>query len=108
MGAQVQSLTSEIADSLGIKTVEGAIVARVQNNGPAAKAGLKSGDVITAVAGEPIRNSKELIEKIHAKAPGSSVQLAMIRQGREASLNVSLGRLPDQPRTGLGTGLGTK
>jgi len=106
MGADVQSLTSEIADSLGIKAVEGAIVASVQNNGPAAKAGLKSGDVITAVAGEPIRNSKELIEKIHAKAPGSSVQLAMIRQGREASLNVSLGRLPDQPRIGLGTGLG--
>ena len=108
MGAEVQSLTSEIADSLGIKAVEGAIVASVQNNGPAAKAGLKSGDVITAVAGEPIRNSKQLIEKIHAKAPGSSVQLAMIRQGREASLNVSLGRLPDRPRTSLGTGLGTK
>ena len=108
MGAEVQSLTSEIADSLGIKAVEGAIVASVQNNGPAAKAGLKSGDVITAVAGEPIRNAKQLIEKIHAKAPGSSVQLAMIRQGREASLNVSLGRLPDQPRTSLGTGLGTK
>jgi len=58
--------------------------------------------VITAVAGEPIRNPRELIEKIHAKAPGTSVQLAMIRQGKEESLNVSLGRLLGQPRTRLG------
>jgi serine protease Do len=102
MGAEVQSVTPDIAESLGMKTVSGAIVANVQNNGPAAKAGLKSGDVITAVAGEPIKNANELIKKIHAMAPGSSVQLATLRQGKDGSLNVRLGRLPDQPGATVG------
>lgn len=98
IGARVQSVTPEIADGLGQNNLHGALVASVQDNGPAAKAGIKSGDVITKVSGEPIKNANELIRKIHAMAPGSSVQLATLRDGKESSLSVTLETLPDQPR----------
>jgi serine protease Do len=101
MGAEVQSVTSDIAEGLGLKNAGGAIVANVQNNSPAAKAGLKTGDVITQVSGEPIKDSKELIKKIQAMAPGSSLELATIRQGKERKLSVRLGRMPDGPRAAL-------
>jgi serine protease Do len=101
IGADVQSVTADIANGLGMQNAGGAIVASVQDNGPAAKAGLKSGDVITAVGGQPIKNAHELINKIQAMAPGSPVELATIRQGKGRSLNVSLGRLLDQPRASL-------
>jgi serine protease Do len=99
MGAEVQSVTSDIAEGLGLKNAGGAIVANVQNNSPAAKAGLKTGDVITQVSGEPIKGGKELIKRIQAMAPGSSLELATIRQGKERKLSVSLGRMPDRGAT---------
>jgi serine protease Do len=99
MGAEVQSITPEIAESLGANNLHGAIVASVQERGPAAKAGMRSGDVITSVAGEPIKSANELTKKIHAMAPGSSVALAMVREGKQSSLNVTLGQLPDQTKS---------
>jgi serine protease Do len=99
MGAEVQSLTPEIADSLGAGNLHGAIVASVQQNGPAAKAGIKSGDVITSVAGEPIKSGNELTKKIHALAPGTSVALATVRQGKQGSANVTLSQLPNQTKS---------
>lgn len=97
IGAEVQSVTPDIASSLGADDVRGAIVARVQNNGPAAKAGLKSGDVITSLNGDPIKNAHELTKKIHAMAPGKSVRLAMLRNEKENSLSITLSQLPNQP-----------
>ncbi|WP_051379599.1 S1C family serine protease [Bradyrhizobium murdochi] len=97
IGAKVQPVTPDIADSLGVNHLHGAIVVGVQDDGPAARAGLRRGDVITAVEGQPIKNAKELTKKIHATAPGSSIRLAMLREGRENSLNVALGQMPDQP-----------
>jgi serine protease Do len=97
MGVEVQSVTPELADSLGVNDLHGAIVARVQEGGPAAKAGLRSGDVITSVNGEPIKNAGELTKKIHATAPGSSIEVAMLRQGKENPLSVTLGQLPNKP-----------
>jgi serine protease Do len=98
MGAKIQSITPDLADSLGVNNLRGAIVAGVQDDGPAAKAGLRRGDVITAAEGQPIKNANELTKKIHAMAPGSSIRLAMLRDGRENSLNVALGQMPDQPK----------
>ena len=100
MGAEVQSVTRDIADGLGENNLHGAIVAGVQQNSPAAKAGLRRGDVITSVDGETIKNAHELTRKIHATAPGSSIQFAMVRQGQPNSLNVTVGLLPqDEPRS---------
>jgi len=96
MQAEVQSVTPEIADSLGMSNPHGAIVANVRSDGPAAKGGLKSGDVITSVDGQPIKTANDLTKKIHAMSPGSSIRVAMIRNGQESSLNVTLDRLPDQ------------
>jgi serine protease Do len=97
IGAQVQSITPELADSLGVSNLRGAIVARVQDNGPAAKAGLRRGDVITSVGGEPVKNANELTRKVAAMAPGSSTKLMVLRQEKEASLSVTLGQLPNEP-----------
>ena len=95
MGAEVQSVTPEIAEGLGMKKAGGVIIASVQNNGPAAKAGLKAGDVITAIEDAPVGNANELTKKVQSAAPGSSVKLATLRKGKESALSVSLGRMPE-------------
>jgi serine protease Do len=92
MGAEVQSVTPDIADGLGENDLRGAIVAGVQENSPAAKAGLRRGDVITSAGGETI----------NATAPGASIQLAMVRQGQQNSLSVTMGLLPQDERPSLG------
>ncbi len=101
IGAEVQSITPDIADSLGQDNIRGAIVASVKRNGPAAKAGLTSGDVITSVGGQDIKNAHELTKKIQAASPGSSVQLSLLRQGKERSVSVTLGKMPDQSTVGM-------
>ncbi|TWC07005.1 S1-C subfamily serine protease [Bradyrhizobium macuxiense] len=93
MGAEVQSVTPDIAESLGVNNQRGAVVVGVQNGGPAAKAGLKRGDVITSVNDEPIKSANELTKKVYAAAPGSSVKLAMVRDNAPNSLNVTVGKL---------------
>ena len=70
IGVQIQPVTADIADSLGLKKAEGALVAEPQANGPAAKAGIESGDVITAVNGETVKDARELARTIGALAPG--------------------------------------
>jgi serine protease Do len=96
IAAEVQSVTPDIADGLGMNNLHGAIVAGVQTNGPAAKAGLRRGDVITSVGGEPIKNANELTKKIHTMPPGSSVQLGMLRDRQQSSSSVTLGELSNE------------
>jgi serine protease Do len=57
MGVQVQSVTADIADAVGMKSAQGALVAQAQPNGPAVKAGILSGDVITSVNGQPVKDA---------------------------------------------------
>ncbi|KRQ99121.1 hypothetical protein CQ10_04470 [Bradyrhizobium valentinum] len=97
IGTKVQPVTPELADGLGLSNLRGAIVAMVQDNGPAAKAGLRSGDVITSVGGQSVKNANELTRKVGAMAPGSSTQLTVLRQGKESSLSVTLGQQPNEP-----------
>jgi serine protease Do len=85
IGADVQSVTPDIADSLAMHDPHGAVVVAVEANGPAAKAGLKSGDVIASAGAQPVKSASELTKKIHAMAPGSSTELTVLRQGRETS-----------------------
>ncbi|TYL76267.1 S1C family serine protease [Bradyrhizobium cytisi] len=96
MGVEVQSVTAELADSLGGSDLHGAIVAGVQENGPAAKAGLRTGDVITSVNGEQIKNASELTKKVHGTAPGSRIQVTALRQGKVNPLSVTVGQLPSE------------
>ena len=80
---------------MGLKQTEGALVAEPQKDGPAAKAGISSGDVITAVNGQSIKDARELARVIGNLAPGSAVKLDMLRDGKGKVVNLTLGRLPN-------------
>jgi serine protease Do len=96
IGVQIQTVTPDLADSLGLKKAAGALVSEPQTNSPAAKAGIESGDVITAVDGKSIADARELARKIGTMAPGSSIKLDLIRQGQEKTVNLTLGTLPSE------------
>jgi serine protease Do len=95
IGVQIQPVTAEIADSLGMKKAEGALVAEPQANGPAAKAGIESGDVITSVNGESIKDARELARTIGGMAPGATVKLNVLHKGQDKVVNLTLGQLPN-------------
>jgi serine protease Do len=95
IGVQIQPVTADIADSLGLKKAEGALVAEPQANGPAAKAGIESGDVITAVNGEPVKDARELARTIGGLPPGNAVKLNVLHKGQDKVVNLTLGQLPN-------------
>jgi serine protease Do len=95
IGVQIQPVTADIADSLGLKKAEGALVAEPQASGPAAKAGIESGDVITAVNGETVKDARELARTIGGLAPGNAVKLNVLHKGQDKVVNLTLGQLPN-------------
>jgi serine protease Do len=95
IGVQIQPVTAEIADTLGMKKAEGALVAEPQANGPAAKAGIESGDVITAVNGETVKDARELARTIGGLSPGTAVKLNVLHKGEDKTVSLSLGQLPN-------------
>ena len=95
IGVQIQPVTPDIADSLGLKKAEGALVAEPQANGPAAKAGIESGDVITAVNGETVKDARELARTIGSLAPGNAVKLNVLHKGQDKVIDLTLGQLPN-------------
>jgi serine protease Do len=96
IGVQIQPVTADIADSLGLKTAEGALVSEPQNDSPAAKAGIVAGDVITTLDGAPVKDAHMLARKIGTMAPGSSVKVGLLRNGSEKTMTLTLGTLPDE------------
>jgi serine protease Do len=96
LGVQIQPVTEGIADSLGLKKAEGALVDEAQADGPAAKAGIEAGDVITAVNGTTVKDSRDLARQIAGLAPDSSVKLDIIHKGEHKTLTVALGTMPNQ------------
>ncbi|MGH6676035.1 MAG: Do family serine endopeptidase, partial [Xanthobacteraceae bacterium] len=96
LGVQIQPVTTDIADSLGLKKAEGAIVDQAQPNSPAARAGLKAGDVITAVNNAPVKNARDLARTIARIAPDSSVHLAILRDGQAKTVSVTLAKMPNE------------
>jgi serine protease Do len=95
IGVQIQPVTKEIADSLGLKKAAGALVAEPQKDSPAVKAGIEAGDVIIAVDGQPVRDARELARRIGSMAPGTTVRLNIVRKGSERTVSLTLGELPD-------------
>ena len=95
-------VTADIANSLGMKKAEGAIVDEPQAGSPAAKAGIVAGDVITAVDGKDVKDSRNLARQIASIAPGTSVELAVFHNGENKTLSLTLGRLPDQRQASTG------
>src|SRR6476661_916994 len=95
IGVQIQPVTPEIADSLGMKKPGGALVAEPQKDSPAMKAGIQAGDVITAVNDNPVADARDLARKIGGMAPGATVKLGVLRAGSEKMLSLTLGELPN-------------
>jgi serine protease Do len=104
LGVQIQPVTSEVADAMGLKQVSGALVDEPQANSPAAKAGIKTGDVIVSLDGQPIHDSRDLAQKIGAKSPGTQVQLEVLRDGKSQTFAVALGEMSNQRRAEADTG----
>ncbi len=95
IGVQIQPVTQEIADSMGLKQAEGALVADPQKDGPAAKAGIGSGDIITAVNGHSVKDARELARVIGGFAPGSTASLDVLHNGKSNVVSLTLGQLPN-------------
>jgi serine protease Do len=102
IGVQIQPVTADIAESLGLKQAEGALVAEPQSDSPAAKAGILAGDVITTLNGEAIKDARDLAKKIGAMAPGSTIKLAVVRKGDTKTLSMTLGELPQDRQARAG------
>lgn len=101
LGVQIQPITPELAESLNLKTQEGALVGEVQAGLPAAQAGIKSGDIIIDVDGTPIKTVRELQRKIAAFRPDSTVKIKVLRDGKEQLIEVRLAKLPDQQQAAV-------
>ena len=94
IGVQIQSVTPDLADNLGLKNAAGALVAVAQKDSPAAEAGVKSGDVITAVDGEAVADPHDLARRIAALGPKKTAKLSIIRAGSPMTIDVTLGAMP--------------
>ncbi len=94
IGVQIQSVTPDIADSMGLKQATGALVSEPQKDSPAAKAGIASGDVITSVNDEPVKDARDLARKIGTMSPGTTVKLGMVHQNADKTVSLTLGTLP--------------
>jgi serine protease Do len=103
LGVQIQPVTLEVADALGLKQAAGALVTEPQSGSPAAKAGVKAGDVIVSIDGTSIKDSRELAQRIGTMSPGASVRLNVIRDGSQQTVNVTLAQMPNQQQAQAGS-----
>jgi S1-C subfamily serine protease len=96
LGVSIGPVTSEVAQKLGMKEARGVFVAQVVPGGAAASAGLREGDVIVAVNGEPVTTVNDLRIRVSSTAPGSELPLTIVRGGKEQQVRVKLGELRAQ------------
>lgn len=95
LGVGIQDVSRDIADSVGLKDAAGALVTEPTKDSPADKAGVKSGDVITAVDGKAVTNALDLSRTIAGKNPSTAVELSIWRDGKEQKISVTLGKLDE-------------
>jgi len=99
IGVQVQPVTEDIAASLGLQKTEGALVDELQPDGPAAKAGIKPGDVIRSVTGEEVKDARDLAKKIARIEPGQTATLELFRDGADKTVMATVAKMPDRTVT---------
>ena len=95
LGTTVQKITPEIADSLGLKQTRGALVAEVLKGSPAERAGVKPGDIIMEFDRKEIKDSADLPPLVARVTPGTTVQMKILRDGKEATLPLSVGEMKE-------------
>jgi serine protease Do len=91
LGVTIQDIDENTAKALGMENTKGALVTSVLDGQPASKAGIKTGDVITSVAGEKVENSNELLRRVATIRPGESTELKVLRKGSPLTVSVTLG-----------------
>jgi Do/DeqQ family serine protease len=101
LGAKLQAVTPEIADSLGLKRPTGALVASVTSNSPAARGGLRTGDLIVGVDTQPVEDPNAFDYRFATKPLGGQTQIVILRNGRETRVTVALQSAPEAPRDEL-------
>ncbi|MGE5162501.1 MAG: DegQ family serine endoprotease [Sphingobacteriales bacterium] len=98
LGAKLQAVTADIADSMGLKRPSGALVANVAPNSPAARAGIKPGDLIVSVDGQAVEDPNAFDYRFATKPLGGNARLGVVRAGREQTVAVALQIAPEAPR----------
>ena len=98
LGIEPQNMTADLARAFGLERAGGVIIAGMMREGPGAKGGLKVGDIVQTIAGQPINDTQRLMARIAAYAPGDTVELGVYRNGRKQSLTLTLGQRPVKPK----------
>jgi len=94
LGVEVQDLNRALAESFRIKTLQGAVIAGIQDRGPAARAGIRPGDIVIEADAIPIHNSRSMINVIASRMPGSKFPIKFLREGKEREVMVQIGERP--------------
>ena len=103
LGVVIQTVTPEIKEKFGLKTTEGALVGEVTNDSPAETAGLKRGDVIITFDGKKVETMNSLPPIVAETPIGKDAEIMVIREGKEKTLRVKIGELPEEPRVAATT-----
>jgi len=96
LGVFISNVSEEQQKSFGLSSRDGALIQDLEKDGPAAKGGLKAGDVIVTVDGTPVKETRELIDRVSATPPGEKVKLGVIRDGKPQTFTVELTERPNQ------------
>ncbi len=96
LGVHIQSVDGDLAESLGLEEDDGALVARVTEDGPAAEFGIEQGDVIISFAGQPIETLRDLTRAVADTDPGSEAEIVVWRDGEETALSVEIAQMPSE------------
>jgi serine protease Do len=103
IGVEVQPVTPTIAESLGMKKAEGALVDQSRPHAPAAEAGIKEGDVITEIDGQPIKDPRTLVQKISGETPGKRIKLTVLHDNESKIVDVTLSEMPRRDEASTST-----
>lgn len=106
LGVQIQDVTEDIAESLGLDERRGAIISSLVADGPAARGGLRRGDVVLAINGNDVENSGDLTRRVGAIAAGQPVNFRILRDGDEDTIRITLAERPDETTLNTLPGVG--
>lgn len=95
IGVQIQNMSPELAKNLGISQASGALIGSVEKGTPAEAAGLKAGDIITAINDAPIYGSQELRNRVGLSPVGTTLDLTVLREGKPKKMKVTISKAPD-------------